>query len=330
VKPVVAITLGDPWGIGPEVIAVALANRRVTRSLVPLIFGHRSVLERAANLRRVALPAKLRVVEPLASLGQVEPGRPPARGGVFPIRYLESAVAATKAGFAQALCTGPIHKRQMTRAGFRFTGHTDFLANRFGVERAVMLLQGPHLRVALATVHVPYVEVPVHLDQETILSTLRILVRALRRNFGIARPRIGVAGLNPHAGEEGLLGREEARVIAPAIARARREGITAEGPLPGDSLFARAVREKRWDALLAMTHDQGLGPIKVLDFEQAVNVTLGLPIPRTSPDHGVAYDIAGKGIADASSMIEALVLSAEMVDGEVRGAAPRTLRVDRH
>jgi 4-hydroxythreonine-4-phosphate dehydrogenase len=327
VKPVVAVTLGDPWGIGPEVIAVALANSRVTRSLFPLIFGHRSVLERAATLRRVRLPAKLRVVEPLEPLGPIEPGRPPVRGGVFPIRYLESAVAATKVGFAQALCTGPIHKRQMTRAGFRFTGHTDFLANRFGVEKAVMLLQGPHLRVALATVHVPVVEVPMHLDQEAILSTLRILVGALRRNFGIARPRIGVAGLNPHAGEGGLLGREEARIIAPAIARARREGIAAEGPLAGDSLFARAVREKRWDALLAMTHDQGLGPIKLLDFERAVNVTLGLPIPRTSPDHGVAYDIAGKGIADASSMIEALVLAGKMVGGKSGGFAPRPPKV---
>jgi 4-hydroxythreonine-4-phosphate dehydrogenase len=321
VRPTVAITLGDPWGIGPEVIAVALGNARVRRSLSPLVFGHRAVLEAAARTRRVALPARLRVVEPVTPLEAIEPGHPPPRGGAFPIRYLEAAVAAAKAGFAEALCTGPIHKRQMVRAGFQFAGHTDFLAARFEAERAVMLLQGPHLRVALATVHVPYGEVPRRLGQEALLSVLRILAGALRRDFGIARPRIGVAGLNPHAGEEGLLGREEARRIAPAVARARSEGIVAEGPFPGDSLFARAVREKRWDALLAMTHDQGLGPLKVIDFEKAVNVTLGLPIPRTSPDHGVAYDIAGKGIADASSMIEALVLAGELARTRRRGAS---------
>lgn len=191
-----------------------------------------------------------------------------------------------------------------------------------------MLLQGPHLRVALATVHVPHAEVPARLTQDALLTVLRILAAALRLDFGITAPRIGVAGLNPHAGEEGLLGREERRVIAPAIARARREGIDAEGPFPGDSLFARAVREKRWDAVLAMTHDQGLGPLKVLDFERAVNVTLGLPIPRTSPDHGVAYDIAGQGIADASSMIEALVLAGELA-GARRAAARRTGGVGR-
>jgi 4-hydroxythreonine-4-phosphate dehydrogenase len=312
VKPTVAISLGDPWGIGPEVLVVALANRRVRAALTPLVFGDRALLARAATLRRVALPVGLRLVEPAASLRNVDPGHPPRTGGIFAIRYLEAAVAAVQSGFAQALCTGPIHKQQMVRSGFAFNGHTDFLAARFGAERAVMMLQGPHLRVALATVHVPYAEVPRRLTRPMLLSTLRVLWGALRGDFGIQKPHLAVAGLNPHAGEGGLLGGEEARLIAPAIADARREGIVVDGPLPGDSLFAQAVREKRWDAILAMTHDQGLGPLKVLDFERAVNVTLGLPIPRTSPDHGVAYDIAGQGIADPASMIEALLLAAQL------------------
>jgi 4-hydroxythreonine-4-phosphate dehydrogenase len=312
VRPTVAITTGDPWGIGPEVLAVALGDRRVQRAIQPLVFGHRSALLAAAATRRLTLPSTLRLIEPRESLGTLAPGRPPKRAGIASIRYLEAAVTAVQAGFAESLCTGPIHKKLMASAGFRFAGHTDFLAARFGSERAVMLLQGPRLRVALATVHVPYRDVPERLSRPSVLEVLRILDRALRRDFGIASPRIGVAGLNPHAGEEGLLGREEALVIAPAVARARREGIGAEGPLPGDSLFARAVREKRWDAILAMTHDQGLGPLKALDFERAVNVTLGLPVPRTSPDHGVAYDIAGKGVADATSMTEALLLAGKL------------------
>jgi 4-hydroxythreonine-4-phosphate dehydrogenase len=312
VRPIVAITTGDPWGIGPEVLAVALADRRVQWAIQPLVFGHRSALRAAAAKRRLALPAALRLIEPREPLGRLSPGHPPRRAGIASIRYLEAAVAAVQGGFAESLCTGPIHKKLMVRAGFRFAGHTDFLAARFGSGRAVMLLQGPRLRVALATVHVPYRDVPGRLTRMGLIEVLRILDIALRRDFGIAAPRIGVAGLNPHAGEEGLLGREEALVIAPAVARARREGIAVEGPLPGDSLFARAVREKRWDALLAMTHDQGLGPLKALDFERAVNVTLGLPVPRTSPDHGVAYDIAGKGVADATSMIEALLLAGKL------------------
>jgi 4-hydroxythreonine-4-phosphate dehydrogenase len=312
VRPTVAITTGDPWGIGPEVLAVALADHRVQRAIQPLVFGHRSALRAAAATRRLVLPAALRLIEPPESLGALSPGHPPRRGGVPSIRYLEAAVAAVQAGFAEGLCTGPIHKKLLADSGFRFAGHTDFLAARFGSDRAVMLLQGPRLRVALATVHVPYRDVPGRLSRRGLLEVLRILDIALRRDFGIAVPRIGVAGLNPHSGEGGLLGREEALVIAPAVARARREGIAVEGPLPGDSLFARAVREKRWDALLAMTHDQGLGPLKALDFERAVNVTLGLPVPRTSPDHGVAYDIAGKGVADATSMIEALLLAGRL------------------
>jgi 4-hydroxythreonine-4-phosphate dehydrogenase len=311
-KPTVAITMGDPWGIGPEVLALALAEPRVQRALTPLVFGDRGVLAAAAASRGAQLPPRLRVVEPATPLRNLRFGQPPRGGGTFPIRYLEAGVAAVRSGFARALCTAPIHKGQMVRAGFEFSGHTDFLAARAGVDRVVMLLCGPHLRVALATVHVPYAEVPRLLSRSGLLSTLRILDWGLRRDFAIPRPRIAVLGVNPHAGEGGLLGREEIRVIAPAVARALREGMIVEGPLPADTAFARAVRGGPWDALLAMNHDQGLGPLKLLDFERAVNVTLGLPFPRTSPDHGVAYDIAGRGAANASSMIEALLLAGRL------------------
>ncbi len=311
-KPTVAISMGDPWGIGPEVLAVALADPRVKRALSPLVFGDRALLNRAAQLRRVVLPASLRLVEPTRPVRMVRFGRPPRDGGAFAIQYLEAAVSAAKLGFAAALCTAPIHKHQMARSGFGYSGHTDFLAARFAAPRVVMLLCGPHLRVALATVHVPFADVPRLLTTVSLHATLRVLHDALRRDFGVAHPRIAVLGLNPHAGEGGLLGNEEKRVIAPAMARARREGMLLDGPLPADTAFARAVRGARWDALLAMNHDQGLGPLKLLDFERAVNVTLGLPLPRTSPDHGVAYDIAGRGIANPTSMIEALLLAAQL------------------
>jgi 4-hydroxythreonine-4-phosphate dehydrogenase len=317
-KPTVAITMGDPWGIGPEVLALALAEARVQRAMSPLVFGDRALLARAGALRGVALGARLRVVEPNQPLRAVRFGQPPRGGGVFAIRTLEAAVAAVKAGFADALCTGPIHKHQMVRSGFAFTGHTDFLAARFGADRVVMMLVGPHLRVALATVHVRYADVPRLLTRSGLLAILRVMNGALRKDFGIPRPRIAVLGINPHAGEGGLLGTEEARTIAPAVAAARREGMRVEGPLPADTAFARATRGARWDAILAMNHDQGLGPLKLLDFERAVNVTLGLPFPRTSPDHGVAYDIAGRGIANPSSMIEALLLAAKLAKGRMR------------
>ncbi|MHB8418374.1 MAG: 4-hydroxythreonine-4-phosphate dehydrogenase PdxA [Myxococcales bacterium] len=312
-KPRVALTLGDPWGIGPEVIAAALARPEVRRACEPVVFGDRSVLARAAGVAGVRLPRDLALVEPRPlAAGRFRFGLPPPDGGALPIAWLEAAVAAVRRGEADALCTGPIHKALVAAAGFRFAGHTDYLAARLKARRAVMLLAGPTLRVALATVHVPLRAVPGLLSVPALVSTLAILDAGLRRHFGVPRPRLAVCGLNPHAGEGGLLGDEEIRVIGPAVARARRRGLRVEGPLPADSLFANAVRSRRWDAILAMGHDQGLGPLKAVDFERAVNVTLGLPIPRTSPDHGVAYDIAGKGRADPTSLIEALLLAARM------------------
>jgi 4-hydroxythreonine-4-phosphate dehydrogenase len=200
----------------------------------------------------------------------------------------------------------------MARAGFRHSGHTDYLAEALGAPAVLMLLAGPSLRVGLATVHRPLRQVARELSTAGLVESLKLLDRGLREWFGLPRPRIAVCGLNPHAGEGGLLGSEEIEVIAPAVRRAARLGLAVSGPFPADSLFATVARHRRFDAVLAMYHDQGLGPLKALDFERAINVTLGLPQPRTSPDHGVAYDLAGQGTADPTSMIEALRSAASM------------------
>ena len=304
--------MGDPYGIGPEVLAAALARPAVRRLATWLIFGDRSVLEKAARTRGLRFPKSIEVLGGELAQRGFRFGRPPPGSGGHAIAYLEAAVAAVKDGRAGGLCTAPVHKELMARAGFAYPGHTDYLRDAFGVRRVVMMLAGSKLRVALATVHVPLAEVPRRLSVSGLVETLTILDRGLRENFRVRRPRIAVTGVNPHAGENGLLGSEEKEIIAPALARTRRKGILGLGPFPADSLFARQLRTGEFDAILAMSHDQGLGPLKAVEFERAVNVTLGLPRPRTSPDHGVAFDIAGRGIADPTSMIEALRLAAQL------------------
>lgn len=322
--PTVAISLGDPSGIGPEVTAGALA--RVGDTLRPLIFGDERVWSRACAL--VGFADRLPRIDP----GEAAPpegalvrvsrlaadecayGRPSRAGGDAQARYIEAAIEAVKAGVAAAICTAPIAKSAIHEAGWNFPGHTELLAERFGVERVVMMLAGPVLRVVLATTHVALRDVPSRLSPEGIAEVLQITDRDLRGRFGIESPRIAVCGLNPHAGEGGLFGDEEARLIAPGIELARAAGVRAEGPFPSDGLFPRAARGG-WDAVLAMYHDQGLIPLKTVHLETAVNVTLGLPAIRTSPDHGVAWDIAGKGIADPTSMEHALRLAVRMASG---------------
>jgi 4-hydroxythreonine-4-phosphate dehydrogenase len=311
--PTVAVSMGDPFGIGPEVLVAALSRRSLRERAHWLVFGDRSVLERAASVRRLRVPKAIEVVSSSAlAQGRFRFGHPSRASGRYSIAYLEAAVEAVRSGRAEALCTGPVHKASMVKAGFGYAGHTDFLRDRFEATRVVMMLAGPRLRVALATVHIPLSEVSRSLTRQGLVEILAILDSDLRRLFGIRRPRVGVTGVNPHAGEDGLLGSEEKRIIAPAIQQARRKGIAASGPFPADSLFARQIRAAEFDVILAMAHDQGLGPLKAVDFERAVNVTLGLPRPRTSPDHGVAFDIAGRGVADPSSMSEALALAAEL------------------
>ncbi|HEY0838672.1 MAG TPA: 4-hydroxythreonine-4-phosphate dehydrogenase PdxA [Vulgatibacter sp.] len=320
----IAISMGDPSGIGAEVTAAALASRGMKGTLTPYVYGDEAAWVRAClqlgivdRLPRVdlgdPLPARggaLVRVSRLAA-GDRRPGKPTREGALAQVAYIDSAIEAVRSGEAAALCTAPITKAALHEAGLPYPGHTELLADRFGVERVAMMLAGPVLRVVVATTHVALKDVSGLLSAGEIEQTLSITDRALRTQFGIRRPRIAVCGLNPHAGEGGLFGDEEERIIAPAVERARAAGIRAEGPFPADGLFPRAARGG-WDAVVAMYHDQGLIPLKTVHLETAVNVTLGLPVPRTSPDHGVAYDIAGKGRADPTSMIEALRLAARL------------------
>ncbi len=289
-KPVVAISAGCPAGIGPEITVAALKHPKVRRALTPLVFGDASLpLPRDQLIAVTQLTAKDRT-----------PGKPTHASGRAQLAYIEAAVAAVKEGRAQALCTAPVSKEQITRSGVRFMGHTELLAERFGRE-VLMLLDGPRLRVALATNHLPLAQVPRALEVGKLVKQLQLLSKSL------GRPRIAVCGLNPHAGEGGELGREEVDVIAPAIRLARKKGVDCHGPFAADGLFAGVGKNFKFGAVLAMFHDQGLVAAKALDFDLTVNVTLGLPVVRTSPDHGTAYDIAGKGKADPAPMIAALL-----------------------
>ena len=316
--PRVGISLGDPSGIGPEVLALALEVPRVRQALVPVVFGDGPTLDRfpslrdlplraAADLGRSAGAARVAVTE-LAERDR-RPGKPSRAGGKAQLAYIQALVQAARDGHLDALCTAPVSKEQILRTGTRFVGHTELLAEAFGCE-ALMLLDGPRVRVALATNHLPLRDVPRALSVPRLTAQLQLLAASLRPRF--RRPaRIAVTGLNPHAGEGGQLGDEEVRIIAPAVARARRRGVDCTGPLPADGLFAHPDRMP-FDAVLVMYHDQGLVVAKALDFDQTVNVTLGLPLPRTSPDHGVAYALAGTGQATPAPMVAALLRAADL------------------
>jgi len=325
--PRIAISLGDPSGIGGEVTAKAL--RALRGELSPLVFGDPRVFAR--DLGGLGLPV-LAPGEPLPARGAlvavthlpaaaVRPGRPARAGGAAQLAYLEAAFDSVRRGEAAALCTAPVSKAQVARALPGFVGHTEWLEARCGVPRSVMMLAGERLRVALATNHVAFARLGRALTARRIAETIRIAHRALRDDLGIARPRIALAALNPHAGEEGAFGGEERGLLARALALAARGGAAAAGPFPADSVFFRAALGE-FDAVVALYHDQGLIPVKLLDAvggDPAVNVTLGLPIVRTSPDHGVAYGIAGKGKASPASMIAALRLAARIARVRARG-----------
>jgi 4-hydroxythreonine-4-phosphate dehydrogenase len=284
-RPTVAITAGDPAGIGPEIAQKAADDQRVKTVCEPVIYG-------PLNGRRF------------------EPGVLSAEAGHAAYEAICTAVHDALEGRVAAIATAPVNKLAFSRAGLPWKGHTDLLAHLTHAPRAVMMFWSEPLKVVLATVHVPLADVPRLLTLELLRDIVHITARELPR-FGIARPRLAVAGLNPHAGEEGVLGKEDEAVLRPAVVEARAEGIDIEGPFPGDTVFVRAARGE-FDAVIACYHDQGLIPVKLLAFGRSVNVTLGLPIIRTSVDHGTAFDIAGKGIADPSSMIEAVLLAARL------------------
>lgn len=315
--PPIALTSGEPAGIGPEIAAKA---GDILGSTVPFFWiGDPGHLPNGTKWYEIGSPADARApggeglpVLPHPFPEPATPGQPSAANASAVVAVIERAVALCQSGEAGAVTTGPISKKVLIDgAGFAFPGHTEFLAALAGVDHVVMMLACPELRVVPATIHIPLADVPRALTKEGLARVLRMTHAALISDFGIDAPRIAVAGLNPHAGEGGAMGQEEARVIAPVLDALSREGMDLAGPLPADTMFHGAARA-RYDAAVAMYHDQALIPIKTIDFAGGVNVTLGLPFVRTSPDHGTAFDIAGRGKADPTSLIAALRLAAEM------------------
>ncbi len=290
--PRVAITVGDPAGIGPEIAVAAAADPRVREACEPCLY---------------APSPDVRV-----TMGEVS-----AEAGRAAYEVIVRAVEDARAGRVDAIATAPISKLAFAKAGLPWKGHTELLAHLCGVDHVAMMFHAPRLAVVLATVHVPLAHVPRLLTLERVGGILRLTHASMPR-FGVSAPRIALAGLNPHAGEAGLLGGEDEAVLAPAVADARAAGVNVTGPLPADTVFVRTVRGE-FDVVVACYHDQGLIPVKLLAFGEAVNVTLGLPIVRTSVDHGTAFDIAGRGVADAGSLVHAVRLAARLARA---GVAP--------
>ena len=324
-----ALTLGEPAGIGPDITLLAW-RKRAELALPPFhVIGDAAFLARRAKLLGLTIPlheidpeetqATFDTALPVVALDEpvtAEPGHPDASSAPAAIASIRRAVASVFAGRARAVVTNPIAKSVLYRNGFAEPGHTEYLAKLAQAHTGkavhpVMMLWSPDLAVVPVTIHLPVRDVPGALTTELIVDTGRIVARDLRARFGIPHPRLAVAGLNPHAGEDGMLGEEDRAVVAPAVERLRAEGIDARGPLPADAMFHAAAR-RTYDAALAMYHDQALIPIKTLAFDHAVNVTLGLPFVRTSPDHGTAFDIAGTGRASPLSLTAALKLAARL------------------
>lgn len=326
-----ALTLGEPAGIGPEITIKAWAAREREKLPVFFVIGSPALYATQAralginiSIREIAHPgeaidafASALPVLPIALGADVTPGTLDGANAQAVMKSIDMACDLAMAGDIAGLVTNPIHKRALYEAGLAVPGHTEYLAERSGGATPVMMLSCPGLRVVPVTVHDALSTVASKLTAGMIAEKGIILARALKRDLGITSPRIAVAGLNPHAGEEGHIGREEIDVITPAMTSIKREGVTLSGPLPPDTMFHAAARAQ-YDAALCMYHDQALIPIKTIDFERGVNTTLGLPIVRTSPDHGTALDIAGKGQASALSLIEAIKLAAEIAANRAR------------
>lgn len=320
----VAITQGDINGIGYEIIFKTLADPKVLELYTPVIYGSSKVAayhRKALNIPNFSLnsiksgddahPKRVNIVNCLDDNVRVELGKATEAGGQAAFAALEKAVEDLKNGVVDVLVTAPINKNATYSDEFKFSGHTEYLAGQFENPSHIMLMVAPQLRVGVVTGHVPLKEVPEQLTMEKILDKIRVLDKTLRVDFTIRKPRIAVLGVNPHAGDEGLLGDEEINIIRPAIEVARNEGIMALGPYPADGLFGSGD-VGRFDAVLAMYHDQGLAPFKSIAFSEGVNFTGGLPIVRTSPDHGTAFEIAGENKADESSFREAVYLAVDV------------------
>ena len=324
-KPIIAITMGDPAGIGPEITAKALAREEVQSCCRPLLVGDAALMAEAIAL--VSAPLELNSITDPAD-AQFDPGRPDiidlgnidsatlkrgevsAEAGRASVDYIKRAVEIVMAGQADAIVTGPINKAALKTAGIPYIGHTELLADLTGEQRVTTMLATTGLRVVHVTRHIPFKDIAKHITRDNILETMRLTDSGLML-MGLPKPHLAVAALNPHGGDEGLMGNEEIEEIAPAVEAAKAEGILASGPIPADSVFFRAIRGE-FDVVVCMYHDQGHIPIKTHGFEQSVTVTLGLPIVRTSVDHGTAFDIAWQGIAREVSQVEAIRLAARM------------------
>jgi 4-hydroxythreonine-4-phosphate dehydrogenase len=325
-RPRIAITLGDPNGIGPEVVLQCLTDSRITKFMEPLVIGSAHVLQAHAGqlgFKDVPIHIVQQVPERAPDNGiavldvaygekpEVTFGKVTADGGRLAMAAVEKATSLALEGMVDAMVTAPISKEAISLAGYKDPGHTEYIARRAGCDEYTMMMVSASLRVGLVSSHIPIWDVPKAVTQEAILSKIRILHHCLVRDFGISRPQIAVLGLNPHAGDGGIMGREENEVVIPAIKKACEEGFYAVGPYPADGFFAVAGYQAH-DAVLAMYHDQGLIPFKTLAFDSGVNYTAGLPIVRTSPDHGTAYNIAGTGKASPGSTRSAIFLAIDI------------------
>lgn len=329
-RPYLAITMGDPAGIGPEIIVKALGAPSVWRMCRPLVVGSVPVFEKEVARLNVSLKVALLrgehsdkgkrhitkghipVLDPLEKpLSRFRIGKAARGPGAASVQCIETAVRLAQSRCVSGIVTAPINKEAIRLAGCSHPGHTEFLADLTKTKDFGMMLLGGPLKILFVTTHLSIQHVPQALTAKRIFTAIRLAHTAMRQHFHVSRPRVGVAALNPHAGEHGLFGNEEQTIIAPAVKKARREGIRVSGPWPADTLFGAAVRGA-YDVVVAMYHDQGLIPLKTIAFGQCINLTVGLPIIRTSVDHGTAYDIAGKGKADPQSLLEAIKLAARL------------------
>ena len=327
ILPKIGITMGDPTGIGPEIIVKALSMKEPFEACQPIVFGDRDVLSRAIHVQN--LSATLEVVEKIPEAGYLPEkiflfsptqleiaslrfGQPDKTCGEAMVKYIEEAVRWVKRGELDAITTCPINKQAMNEAGYPFPGHTELLAHLVGATSVAMMFLGSRWKIVLVTTHLPLKEVSRWITANRILSTLRLANEGMKKYFKIPNPKMAVLGLNPHCGEGGLLGEEENKEILPAIAEAKSLGMDVQGPFPADSFFDLSGRYT-FDVIVSMYHDQGLIPIKMYDFKEAVNLTLGLPFIRTSVDHGTAYDIAGKGLADPANLVKAILSAANLL-----------------
>ena len=309
-RPTIALTMGDPAGIGPEITLKAVADPELALLARWVVVGDAAVLELARQITGLTLPAELRDARALAGTGDFGFGRLDARCGVAAVEYVRIATEMCLRGEAEAMVTAPLNKEAVTLSGRPFTGHTEYIAELCGATESRMLLCSERLSTIHVTTHVP-LRKACGVDSARILRTIELGYDAMKL-LGFAQPRIAVCGLNPHAGEHGLFGDEDQRFILPAIEAARTKGISCSGPHAPDTVFLQAVRGA-YDLVVAMYHDQGHIPMKLIDFEGTVNISLGIPIIRTSVDHGTAFDIAGRGKADPSSLVEAILLAARLV-----------------